>query len=221
MLVIYRLKPSHGGGLCIPSAVSVSRIVCFVRPAPFYIFSYFFHQNFFNSFGGWAKVMNGMDFDFIKKLRQAGLTNWSLEIESGSDKVLKLMGKPYTSAKAEEILKNGHELGIRQSFQIIIGFPGETEENCDETISFIKRVSEYIIEVNFCYMSINHYTMRKHFKDYISPQLDINYGTQWSSIDGANTPEVRAKRMERLEGRILKSTDLLKRDPLHYAKSSL
>ncbi|MCL2388928.1 MAG: B12-binding domain-containing radical SAM protein [Elusimicrobia bacterium] len=172
------------------------------------------------TFGGCAKIMSAMDFDFIKKLSLAGLDNWAFGVESGSDKVLKLMGKPYTAAKAEEVLKNGYELGIAQSYNIIVGFPGETEEDWDKTISFIERTSEYVNDVNFCYMMMSSSQVQERFKNNIAYNEGFD-AKKWVSLDGTNTFEIRVKRMERLEERILKSTKLLKKDPMHYVKKLL
>lgn len=61
-----------------------------------------------------------------------------LPIQSGSNKVLREMNRTYTRESALDIIsslrKNVNEISI--STDIIVGFPGETDENFQETVSF-------------------------------------------------------------------------------------
>lgn len=65
-----------------------------------------------------------------------------LPLQSGSDRILKEMNRRYTKeqyiALAEKIKKAIPDIAI--TTDIIIGFPGETKEDVDETIDVIKRV---------------------------------------------------------------------------------
>jgi len=64
-----------------------------------------------------------------------------LPLQSGNDRVLKLMNRKYTTKRYREIME-----GLRKSVpdiaistDIIVGFPGETVENFEESLEFIKR----------------------------------------------------------------------------------
>lgn len=61
-----------------------------------------------------------------------------LGIQSCSDRVLKLMKRPYNLKKIEHIVEKAQGLDI--DFQLITGFPGETEECFNETYEAIKRL---------------------------------------------------------------------------------
>ena len=65
-----------------------------------------------------------------------------LPVQSGSDRVLKLMHRGYTRARYLEII---HKLrsarsGIGITSDIIVGFPGETEADFEETLSLCREV---------------------------------------------------------------------------------
>jgi tRNA-2-methylthio-N6-dimethylallyladenosine synthase len=65
-----------------------------------------------------------------------------LPVQSGSDRLLKLMHRGYTRARYLEIVEKLRRVQPRigLSTDIIVGFPGETEEDFDQTISLIREV---------------------------------------------------------------------------------
>lgn len=75
-----------------------------------------------------------------------------LPIQAGSDTVLKAMGRGYTNSdflKLVEKLKIARpELAL--SSDIIVGFPGETEEDFQETLRIVKEVN-FIASFSFAY----------------------------------------------------------------------
>lgn len=78
--------------------------------------------------------------------------NLHLPIQSGSNRVLKRMNRKYTR---EDYLKLIEKLrirvpGITLSTDIIVGFPGETDEDFEETLSLVKEV-EYDSAFTFIY----------------------------------------------------------------------
>jgi tRNA-2-methylthio-N6-dimethylallyladenosine synthase len=65
-----------------------------------------------------------------------------IPVQSGSDRVLKLMHRGYTRARYLELIaklrRARPNLGI--STDLIVGFPGETEEDFGETLSLVREV---------------------------------------------------------------------------------
>ena len=63
-------------------------------------------------------------------------------LQSGSDKILKAMRRPYKVAKFEELVERMREVcpSIAISTDIIVGFPGEGEEEYLETRNLCERV---------------------------------------------------------------------------------
>lgn len=63
-----------------------------------------------------------------------------LPVQSGSSRVLKLMGRRYTRESYLELFKKIKKIvpGVTISTDIIVGFPGETEEDFLETMSLVE-----------------------------------------------------------------------------------
>ncbi len=69
--------------------------------------------------------------------------NIHLPMQSGSDRILKLMNRPYDSAKYLSIVNDLKNLipGITFSTDVIVGFPGETEEDFLKTRDLMNEVA--------------------------------------------------------------------------------
>ncbi len=65
-----------------------------------------------------------------------------LPIQSGSDNVLKMMKRKYTAQEYKDKVEKLKKVrpGICISSDFIVGFPGETEENFNETMELIKEI---------------------------------------------------------------------------------
>jgi tRNA-2-methylthio-N6-dimethylallyladenosine synthase len=61
--------------------------------------------------------------------------------QSGSDKILKAMNRKYTAGKYLELIKKAREIvpGIAISGDFMVGFPGETEEDFEDTVSLVEK----------------------------------------------------------------------------------
>ncbi|MBN1924040.1 MAG: tRNA (N(6)-L-threonylcarbamoyladenosine(37)-C(2))-methylthiotransferase [Nanoarchaeota archaeon] len=73
-----------------------------------------------------------------------------LPVQSGSDKVLKLMKRKYSSKdyiNLIDYLKN-EIIGLTLATDIIVGFPGETSKDFNSTIHLVKKVKPDIINIS-------------------------------------------------------------------------
>lgn len=79
-----------------------------------------------------------------------------LPLQSGCDKVLKAMHRPYDTARFAELLKEirSYVPDVAITTDIIVGFPGETEEDFEETLAFAR-------SCGFAKMHIFPYSKRK------------------------------------------------------------
>ena len=75
-----------------------------------------------------------------------------LPVQSGSDKVLKLMNRKHTRDYYFEIIEKVRKVkpDIALSSDFIIGFPGETDKDFEDTIDLIERV-KYMNSYSFKY----------------------------------------------------------------------
>src|SRR3989338_1549634 len=106
---------------------------------------------------GQAQVRPDMGVELLSKMKKSGCRQIDLGLESFSDHVLSMMRKGYTSAEAAQFLKATKEAGIENNILLIVGYPGETEEDFKFTLECIKQNAKYIDRIgslNICGMPI-------------------------------------------------------------------
>ena len=80
-----------------------------------------------------------VDADLLELLKQANVRSINYGMESGSDAVLTLMDKSATAADAEKACRLTKDAGILCQSSWIVGYPGETADNRQETFDFIRK----------------------------------------------------------------------------------
>ena len=81
------------------------------------------------------------DLDMMKRMKASGCVSISFGIESGSETILKAMGKNASLAQAEAAILNARKARVRTPVSFMIGYPGETRETVMETVEFCKRIN--------------------------------------------------------------------------------
>ena len=118
--------------------------------------------------------LNNKFLDTLKKCDKIA-NNIHIPLQAGSDKILKLMNRKYDTKyfydKINEIRKIRPNISI--TTDVIVGFPGETKEDFNETISFIRKI-------NFAKGHVFPYSNRK--------------GTKASIMDGQLTNDEKHER---------------------------
>ncbi|MDR3559669.1 MAG: radical SAM protein [Candidatus Pacebacteria bacterium] len=89
-----------------------------------------------------------VSYDDLEIIRDAGCIEIKFGVESGSEKILKAMGKGISVNQIYNAIKMTHSAGIKVKNFIVHGYPGENMETTQETITLlddlwamIKRVS--------------------------------------------------------------------------------
>ena len=150
---------------------------------------------------GQAIPSNKMTVELLTKMKKSGCYKIEYGVESGSNKVLKNMRKPYTREIIEGTLKRTHEVGIPVFIFTMIGYPSETEEDFQMTLDFIRKNQKYITAVKSVNMlhlidDTDVYEKREEFGIKILDEAFRHI--HWVSDNGENTYEVRKNRTERM-----------------------
>lgn len=113
-----------------------------------------------------------IDEEFVNKIKKLDkvCNHYHLSLQSGCDETLERMNRRYTTSEFKEIVKrlrdNISEVAL--TTDVIVGFPGETDEEFEKTYKFLE-------EVKFSKMHVFKYSPRKGTKAANFPnQIDGN-----------------------------------------------
>ncbi len=81
-----------------------------------------------------------VDLETLQIMKKAGCYNISYGVESGSERVLKLIKKGVTKEQIRKVFKWTKEVGIESVGFFILGLPTQTKEEIYETIEFAKEL---------------------------------------------------------------------------------
>jgi anaerobic magnesium-protoporphyrin IX monomethyl ester cyclase len=82
-----------------------------------------------------------VDRELLKTMHDAGCIAVWLGVESGSEAILDAMNKRIKLDQTRLAYKTAHEVGLMTIANVVLGFPGETEQTARETINFIKELN--------------------------------------------------------------------------------
>jgi len=92
-------------------------------------------------------VRNDMSQELIDKIKKSGCYNLFVGLESGSDNTLRKMNKGFSAKEAEVFFGKLNKAGISFGISLIIGYPGESEEDFKESLDFIIRNKNIIPKI--------------------------------------------------------------------------
>ncbi|MFH1202409.1 MAG: radical SAM protein, partial [Candidatus Omnitrophota bacterium] len=137
-----------------------------------------------------------MDKEFLKKMKESGCIELEYGIESGSSRIRERMKKhPISIEVVERVIRDTHEAGISVRANFMFGFPGETEEEFQETLRFLKKNKDVFTQVHpsetFCHVDPHTYLF-DHYEEFGITNCD--HSLFWESSDGGNNYLERFKR---------------------------
>jgi len=97
-----------------------------------------------------------IDPERLKRMREAGCVALYYGFETGSPKILKVMEKNLDLSHNLKAATATHEAGLFTIYQLVLGMPGETHETVSETIDMVKKITEFLPEPPYQYLSINY-----------------------------------------------------------------
>jgi len=140
-----------------------------------------------------------MDSDTLRQLAgcEKFCPQFHLSLQSGSDTVLKRMNRRYTAAEYHALAESIHRLFPDSALttDVIVGFPGETEQEFQETLDFVREIGFAKVHV-FPY-SVREGTKAASFPDQIPQQIK----TQRAARLKALADEIRRTHLSKLVGK--------------------
>jgi radical SAM superfamily enzyme YgiQ (UPF0313 family) len=80
--------------------------------------------------------------------RRGGFYRARLGLESGSPRILEAMGKKITPAQIREAVSALAQAGIKTTTYWVIGYPGETEEDFQQTLDLVEEMKDDLYEAD-------------------------------------------------------------------------
>jgi|GEM_PF-480773 len=92
-------------------------------------------------------IRKDMPGRLFKKIKDSGCYNLFIGLESGCNRILKLMRKGFDAQTASDFMFNLSDHKIHFEISLIAGFPGETESDFEQTLDFLAQNSCYIPKI--------------------------------------------------------------------------
>jgi radical SAM superfamily enzyme YgiQ (UPF0313 family) len=111
--------------------------------------------------------------EILALMKKAGCYSIGFGIESSDEAILSKMGKPISPEKAKETVQIANRLGLKTQAFYILGSPGETKAQMEDTIRFSREVNAVLSFYNM----LVPYPGTKEFDYFFSkvPLKDINW----------------------------------------------
>jgi len=87
--------------------------------------------------------VKSVDENLLRKMKECGCSSVYFGIESGSDRMLKIMEKGASVYDNYKAIKAAKEVDLFTTLQLILGMPGENEGTIKETIKFVRKCNEF------------------------------------------------------------------------------
>jgi len=82
-----------------------------------------------------------IDEQLLSAMRGAGCYALHLGVESGTERILRAMNKKITVAQVRSVASMAHRLGFKLHAYFMIGYPGETRAEIDETLRLSRQLN--------------------------------------------------------------------------------
>ena len=109
--------------------------------------------------------------------------HFHLSLQSGSDTVLRRMNRKYTTKEYAKSVEDLRALwpDVALTTDIIVGFPGESDEEFEETLEFVKRVQ--LAQIHIFPFSPREGTPAAKMKQQISPEVKEKREKQLAAVE--------------------------------------
>jgi len=133
-----------------------------------------------------------LTYGLFSLLKSSGCTCLYFGVESGSNRVLRLMNKPIDKKTIKNVLNSVAKAGIKFNFNLIVGFPGETISDFIHTLFLIHKFKRFGISPSVATCKIIPGSRLYKFPEKFNV---LNYKDEnWLTTDYKNTLEIRTER---------------------------
>lgn len=163
-----------------------------------------------------------LDRELLEKLKKAGFYRLTIAIESGNEKVLHdIVKKPLRLKKVQEVVTIAKELGFELDTFFVVGFPGETKDQIQDTFNFANslNVDNAKFFIATPYPGTELYQIAKD-SGYLNKDFDFHNGLSFTKAQ-ISTPDFHADELEVMVARASLKTQMnfMRRNPVGYVKS--
>jgi radical SAM superfamily enzyme YgiQ (UPF0313 family) len=81
--------------------------------------------------------VDSLDRELVALMQRAGLSAVYFGVESGSQRILDLLNKGITPDQTRTAFRWCHEFGVKTAASVIVGVPGETPQDLQQTLALI------------------------------------------------------------------------------------
>ena len=160
---------------------------------------------------------NGLSSDDLKAAREAGMMRINFGLESGSQRMLDEMDKGVDLDTVSMFMRNAHAAGLSVRTTVMQGYPSETAEDMDMTVTFLQEHRKYLDRVRL-----------SQFKAILGTRFQVEYdanpkkfpsleGLEWSFRDASawyrHGPS-SARDYRKAKRRLLDIVHLINKEPL-------
>ncbi len=119
--------------------------------------------------------------ELLKRMRQVGLERVYVGVESGSQKMLDLMNRGTRLAQVERTAEALRREGVRQFWFLMLGYPGETLDDIEQTLQLFRKFSpeEYSVSIAVPVPGTRFYD---HVKDRLTGRARASRGAGGTSL---------------------------------------
>lgn len=154
------------------------------------------------------------DRDLLNKMREAGFKRIAFGVEAGNNKILSNIKKGETVEEIEMAIKNACELNYEVVLFFIIGSPGETEKDIEDSFCLLNKypVTEAFFYNLTPFPDTELYDwVEKNGYFALPPSEYLNGNMHWSNTPAFFTPELSVKQRKLIYKRGLKISNKLRR----------
>jgi len=140
----------------------------------------------------------------MKAYKKGKVRQIQFGIESGSDRVLKLMCKDSTVAMNEHAIRQCHKYGIFADSSLMVAYPGETIEDMKMTEQFVYRVKPHYggVKIFHPYPATPEWDRLVKEGKYVPPQTLEEWGKLYTMEKTVNFSEIPDNEVEAMRYRV-------------------